>query len=254
MKQTEIERLFHLQNEKYIFEDIIQSLYEAVLVEGDQAVDGGANIGRHTLPMAKAVQEKGVVYAYEPVPETVDYLKEKLAHYNVTGVQVRPAALGHQDDTREFIWVKNKSTRSALKNPALLEDSITKSIKVPVVMLDNELASIKGRLRFIKLDLEGGEFDCLRGSTNVLNKHQPIVVLENGHSISGDAYGYTRDEYFDFFESIGYYLIDIFGRMYEKSHWGAKWIPWYIVAVPQAVGEVEKVKEILSTACKEQLV
>src|SRR5512142_509145 len=63
---------------------------------GDRVVDAGAFIGTHTRAFSQMVGSEGMVYAFEPNPETYEYLSEniKLApHSNIEAYQV---ALGDQ--------------------------------------------------------------------------------------------------------------------------------------------------------------
>ncbi|HYA66397.1 MAG TPA: FkbM family methyltransferase, partial [Burkholderiaceae bacterium] len=48
------------------FEPETVRCYKRLLKAGDVVLDIGANIGAHTLPMAKAVGPQGMVYAFEP--------------------------------------------------------------------------------------------------------------------------------------------------------------------------------------------
>lgn len=47
---------------------------------------------------------------------------------------------------------------------------------------------------FIKLDLEGGELDTLRGSRGTLESNLTLVVFENGRQASADLYGYDKND------------------------------------------------------------
>ena len=48
------------------FEPSTLRLYNGLVKTGDVVLDIGANIGSHTLPLAKLVGNKGHVYAFEP--------------------------------------------------------------------------------------------------------------------------------------------------------------------------------------------
>lgn len=232
MDEATVQRLFQLQRETYVFEDIIRAVYQSLLQSGDVAIDGGANIGDHTLPMAQCVGSSGRVYAYEPVPATVQILKTKLASAQATQVDVRTKALGSKPGQSSFVWVENRATRSSLKSPNLMAGARTSQIHVEVVTLDSELEAETRPVRFIKLDLEGGEYDCLRGALAVLARHRPAIVFENGSETTAKNYGYTSDDFFALFTHNGYQLLDLFGRPYKPEHWGARNVPYYTFAVP----------------------
>ena len=65
--------------------------YRQTLSNGAVVFDIGANIGSHTLPLAKIVQPNGMIYAFEPTHYAFDKLK-----YNV----------GLNPDLLEFIRVE----------------------------------------------------------------------------------------------------------------------------------------------------
>lgn len=231
MDESMVERLFRLQRESYVFEEIIRSVYESVLHPGDVSIDGGANIGDHTIPMSKCVGLGGKVYAYEPVPATVEVLKRNLTAARVDNVEVRTKALGAESAISNFIWVENRATRSALKFPSLPEGCRTKEIDVEIVVLDEEIMTETRPIRFVKLDLEGGEYDCLRGAKRLLSNHRPVIIFENGSQNTAANYGYSEDAFFELFAAQAYSLVDLFGRPYGHQQWGAKKIPYYTIAI-----------------------
>jgi hypothetical protein len=68
-------------------------------------------------------------------------------------------------------------------------------IDVPVATLDSLLADRRQRVRFVKMDLEGGEFHALQGATSILCD-RPMVIFENGRERSANLYGYTSNDWF----------------------------------------------------------
>jgi len=50
-------------------EFVLENIYKAFLLPGDSAIDGGANRGRHTLPMGTCVGEHGQVIAFEALTD-----------------------------------------------------------------------------------------------------------------------------------------------------------------------------------------
>lgn len=234
MDAAQVQRLFELQREKFVFEDIIRAIYEGVVKPGDAAIDGGANIGDHTVPLSRCVGSTGIVHAYEPVPATVERLKATTTAAGCSNVVINTKALGAAAGRSSFVWVENRATRSALKAPNLLENSRTKTIDVEIVTLDDELAAETRPVKFIKLDLEGGEYDCLRGAARLLARHGPVVVFENGGQAAAQGYGYTAEDLFSFFGSVGYTLLDLFGRPYGPAQWSVPLVPYYTIGVPSA--------------------
>ncbi len=232
MDASIVDKLFKLQRQKYVFEDIIKTTYQAVLNHGDAVVDGGANVGDHTISMSRCVGPEGLVIAFEPVPATVEKLQKNIDAAGCSNTTIHTKALGAEPGRANFVWVENRATRSSLKTPNLTGDERVSTIDVDIVTLDDILLDQKRHVTFIKLDLEGGEFDCFRGARTTLARHKPVVVFENGSAQTAGKFNYDKAEFFALFKSQNYTLIDLFGRPYGEDAWGARNVPYYTFAVP----------------------
>lgn len=84
------------------FEPHIRTLIRRYLRPGMVAVDVGANIGLHTLQMARAVGPQGRVYAVEPAPDNLKYLKRNIALNRLSQVEVLPWAASSEHGIQEF--------------------------------------------------------------------------------------------------------------------------------------------------------
>ncbi|MBB5255265.1 class I SAM-dependent methyltransferase [Sulfurisphaera ohwakuensis] len=63
------------------------SLLRKFIVEGMVVVDHGSGPGYYTIPMAKLVGEKGIVYAVDSDPKTISYLEKKLKKLGINNVK-----------------------------------------------------------------------------------------------------------------------------------------------------------------------
>src|SRR5208337_1386083 len=104
----------------FSFETHVAALYRSILRPGAIALDGGANIGQHTLQMIAAVSPGGLVIAAEPVPELRAQLEASLGQHHVpaNAVKVISAGLWDQPGESEFYQVTNQAQHelSGLKN------------------------------------------------------------------------------------------------------------------------------------------
>ena len=219
----------------HLFEEIIKAFYRKILIPGDQVVDGGANAGLHTIPLAEAVGEHGRVLAFEPSPCLVESLMKTLNERNIRNVQIRQTALSLRHGTAKFHWLKNRAAESSLSNARIdpAQDEV-ESFDVTTVRLDDILPTTFDRCRFIKLDLEGAEFDALRGARQCLLRDRPTVILEFGYHAAAQAWGYDQAEWDAFYDAVGYRLYDLVGRPLLHRPWGelGSYI-WYLIAVPK---------------------
>ena len=199
-----------------LFEQIIECLYGEVLKPGDFALDGGANRGRHTLPMSDTVGPNGLIAAVEALPQLAADLGNRVARDDRRNVTVIGKALGSSEgEYSSFVFVRADDGYSGrLRREGIPENAIRALSNITVPMTTIDLIALeckRGDLRFIKLDLEGGEYDALRGARRVLRQSSPIIVFENGRGSSAAVYGYSEKEWFNLFQEGGYKVFDLFG-------------------------------------------
>lgn len=83
----------------------------------------------------------------------------------------------------------------------------TEGIPVKVTTLD-ELLKDRERIDFIKIDIEGMEYEALRGGAKILAKHQPALIYETHPAFLKARRSTLFDEIRDLLESLGYELFD----------------------------------------------
>jgi FkbM family methyltransferase len=218
------------------FEEIIEKCYRHILRVGAEAVDAGANWGRHTIPMADSVGKNGRVFAIEPLPQ----LAERLGEICPANVTVINAAIGNVSREKvDFHYVKDRDGLSALvspvKNPWMAPE-VAKSIEIITVSqrtLD-DLVPSACNIRLVKMDLEGGEFHALQGAKDVILRDRPFLIFEHGDEYSASLYNFTPEQFFNLFLEHGYITFDLFGREFRREHWHDQGYPWYLMAVSKS--------------------
>ena len=217
------------------FEPFIQRVYERLLMPGDTAVDCGASVGLHTFPMARKVAPSGTVVAIEPLRKFAWLLRAKtLVQYPQFRrvVRIHELALSNRSGTAEFL-VAEEAAYSGLR-PRIYprSDMRVRKLQVRVDTLDN-LVQTSGPVRFLKLDLEGGEFDAMRGGVRLIETHRPVMVFEYDRHHTPGFYGFQHTDLLEFFQSLGYRILDILGIPFDDfSLWDAAEV-WYYLALPR---------------------
>ena len=218
----------------FSFEPHIEALYESVLRPGAVALDGGANIGRHTLRMISAVSPGGLVIAAEPVPELRAQLEASLQQNNVPSdaIKIVPAGLWDQLGESEFYQVTNEAQHelSGLKRRHWIEPYPLKKITVNLTTIDGVCTGLH-RLDFIKLDIEGAEMNALRGGRLTLEKFRPIISFEQDQ-FSPQYFGYSWQNLVDYFDSLQYEIYDLFGIRYRDHRMFHECAVWDFLAMP----------------------
>jgi FkbM family methyltransferase len=227
--------LAHNGGNWFSFEHYLVALYKGLLKPGHVAVDGGANVGDHALQIAAAVSPGGRVLAVEPVPDHLHKLMTRAAEYGIQPGIMEGVLCGlwHQRGQSEFYQVLHPDQHglSGLRNREYIKDHSVKRISVELRTLDDICRGLY-RLDFLKLDLEGAEWNALQGGRSTINRLRPVIALEQDHQ-SPQYFGYTWAGLLEYFDAIDYSLYDFFGIRYESAAMMQDCIIWDYVAIPR---------------------
>ena len=154
---------------------------------GDLYVDVGANLGSLAAVASLAVGDTGRVVAFEPHPKTFRYLLQN-GRPNITAIC---AALGDEPGVARLTDI-----------PADDQNRISGygDIAVRVTRLDDAVGP--GRVRLLKIDVEGYELHVLRGAKEVLGRTD-AVYLEVSDELFA-AFGYATGGVIELLESAGF--------------------------------------------------
>lgn len=138
----------------------------SMINEGDVLVDVGANVGDYTNFFLKCLNKTGMVYAFEPHPDTYNHYMSIVGnHNNLNSMNV---AVSDVDGEIDFYNSVVHQMHNAYNGSYIG--------KVPSVTLDTVLNVPK--ISLIKIDVEGAELAVLKGMPNTLAKTNTIF-LEN---------------------------------------------------------------------------
>jgi FkbM family methyltransferase len=195
------------------FELSLRKLYEATVLSGSTVVDCGAHTGKHSIPLAQAVGQNGMVYAFEANRDKAKILYKKAQEAGVERqIKLSVVALGDKYmPSVKFFSLPTDPGKSGLQLREGLPDNIkVEEIDVEMVMLD-DVIPLNSSIGFIKTDVEGAELLVLRGGQKLIQTSRPIIHFECG-AVAYRPYGITSVEFFTFFNSMDYMLLDILGN------------------------------------------
>jgi FkbM family methyltransferase len=145
---------------------------------GSIVFDIGAHMGFFANITAQITGSMGKVYAFEPTPSTFEMLQQMCSanKNNQTIVPVN-AAVGKEEGVVTFYISNDKidNTNSALgyRNAAT-----HKPIDIPLTSIDTFVQKNNiARLDFIKIDVEGFEYDAVLGGLTTFKTLKPKVIL-----------------------------------------------------------------------------
>ena len=216
--------------------ELIEAIYRTHVRPGDTVLDLGAHLGFHVVRLAECVGPGGHVHAVEALPASCRQLRAGMARAGLADrVTVWERALAREPGEAQFTLVEGAPGRSGLvARPELLKDGVAfKTLSVVADTLDNLFAS-ETNVRFVKANLQGGEFDAFAGGAALLQAARPILVFENGRQAAATLYGYDAAAFFGLFDSLGYDLFDVLGYAFTPDDWMAGGLPWWFIGVPRA--------------------
>ena len=180
-------------------------------MHGDTAVDVGGNIGNHALFFANYLFDR--VVSVEPHERLYGLL---VANLRDTGVECVQMALGAAKGTGHIIPGRKQNLGEA--RAVFGGDG-----DIQFTTLD---ALSQGRnVGMVKIDVEGGEMEVLRGATRVLSEDRPHLFIEcstravrDGFTAYLKPFGYRRLSRWAV-TPVYHFAYDPPLRMIAESHW-----------------------------------
>jgi len=160
----------------------VQSAINSTVRPGWVVFDVGSYIGTFALGTARLVGETGRVVAFDGDPTNVERLREHAAANHMAEIlQVVHAAVWSFGGGNIIPFRRGKIMRSqggvesGGNHPILGTGDL---IHVPVVSLDEYLESGSRPPDLIKIDVEGGETEVLRGGAKLFATKRPLIIAE----------------------------------------------------------------------------
>ena len=134
------------------------------LSKNDVFVDVGANIGLMSIFASNIAGYNGIVYSFEPEPETFMILKKNIKINKINNIRAYNIGLGERQ-YKSLIFTNPYAGRGSA---SLIESSKQKNSKkyeVYIEKLDEFILrhNIKN-IRMLKVDVEGWEYECCKRS------------------------------------------------------------------------------------------
>lgn len=167
------------------------SVFQKWIEKGNYVLEIGGHIGYFTTFYADLVGAKGKVDVFEPSETNLFYLNKNIENLPkelsaMTTVVTKGA--GDVNETLNFyidpISGQNNSFvenfDGFLSSRKLSADSSTEIIvsKVEVITLDSYFETATQFPDFVKIDVEGFEWNVLQGFKNIIQKHHPRIMVE----------------------------------------------------------------------------
>lgn len=174
-----------------------------VVKPGDVVVDVGAQIGYITLAMATLAPGKVTVYAFEPEPLNIQRLRSNIALNPGVDVRIVEKAVSDSNGAIRLYLSKdhNAGTHSTISGGTNVSGDY---VEIPAVTLDTYVRDQNiAALRLIKIDVEGGEYEVIKGAHETLTSLRPIVLMELSDALQ-ESRGFSTVEFKTLMKQFGY--------------------------------------------------
>ena len=188
--------------------DILTKKIINQLPEGFNSIDVGCHKGEVLDDILKR-SPQGQHYGIEALPDLYANLKQKYAHKE--HVHIHDFAANEENGTISFNYVvSNPSYSGMIKRDYDKPNEVDQTITVASKKLDDVIPQ-NLHIHLIKIDVEGGELQVLKGAKNLITRCMPTIIFEHGLGAS-NHYETTPEKIFDFMTSCGlsiYNLADL---------------------------------------------
>jgi FkbM family methyltransferase len=171
---------------------------------GAVIIDIGAHIGLFSVIASQVTGKTGKVYAFEPAPSTYALLQKTVGiNHAEQVIETFQKAVGKETGKITFFVSDDQADNSnSLVN--YKADRSLHGIDVAVTSIDNFVKEKNiTSLNFIKIDVEGAEYDTLRGAADTFRNLKPVCIVAI-HPEPITAKGDKLEDIYDFIASCNY--------------------------------------------------
>ena len=166
------------QHHRHFFETTLAPL----LPHDGIVIDVGGHAGQYTKLFSHHTLQGGYVFVFEPGDYALSILRRVKSFKSLKNIDIIPMALSHK---KQMLTLKTPIKKSGSLGFGLsftgdnTDERNIKTQHVQATTLDDfaKEHDLK-RIDFIKIDIEGGEYDFLKGARNALKTYQPRIWME----------------------------------------------------------------------------
>jgi len=142
--------------------------------KGDVFIDIGAHLGKYSLIAAKIVGKLGKVIAIEANPENYRRLLENVKINSLTDIITTFNVAAYDKKTKVSLYIGDASGEHSI-----IFNVGKKWYNIDAIPVDHVVKHLKlKKVDWIKIDVEGAEYEVLQGLKNTLRRFRPKLIVE----------------------------------------------------------------------------
>lgn len=158
-----------------VFEKFETELVKKEIKNGDIVLDIGANIGYFSLIFSQIVGASGRVIAFEPDPNNFALLRKNVEINNLKNLTLIQKAVSNVSKPISFYLCDYNHAQHRIYPSSRCNETIT----VESTTIDEYISGKEfyNKINFVKMDVEGAEYDVLEGMEKTLKSNPTLKIL-----------------------------------------------------------------------------
>lgn len=166
----------------------VNILFNKMISKGSIVFDIGANVGNTSYVFSEMVGENGCVCCFEPSRELFLDLQSN-AQYFLSPKFLENIAIndGKEKTVRFFFSDQEPEAGTIINDPELVgEERLPSGIayEVDASSVDEYVALTNRQPNFVKIDVEGAEYQVVRGMRHTISQCAPLIFFESKSGVS----------------------------------------------------------------------
>ncbi len=180
----------YYSNDEYIGKSLSQygewseievELIKKILKKNESIIEIGSNIGTHTIPLAKYINDGGTLYSFEPQTQNFNLLSKNINENQIKNVEIFKTAISSKEGEAFInIFDENKKNNYGDAKISKVRSENFEGVTVKTIdQLFYNFTSFQNSIKLIKCDAQGEELNVIIGAKKTIEKHKPFLYLEN---------------------------------------------------------------------------
>jgi len=173
-------------------------------------IDVGVNTGQ-TLLKVMSIDRTTPYIGFEPNPNCLHYVYELISRNKFSNTIIFPFAVSDKSGVIDLEMYSNKITDSLASIVPNFRKKKHSVIMVPVISGEDIELLREIKIGILKIDVEGGELEVIKGLLSVIKNNRPILVCEvlPVYSIDNQSRLVRQNELESLLQTINYSIIRI---------------------------------------------
>ena len=139
-------------------------------------LDCGCNYGFYSFFTA-SLSKENLVLAYEASSSTIKEFYKNLSLNNLQNINCKNLAISDENDKLINFNESINDWESSASHDSFIKKN-TSRIKTTTIDIELKDYDLKDFTLCIKLDIEGSEFQAIKGGLEIIKKYNPIIIIE----------------------------------------------------------------------------